>query len=243
MPMHGSIAFRVICSAPRPKAELAPRFGRLPLTAIDSHVTQSIMRTFHPRFLEVPLTCGRALAGVGAGLFLLFTQVSCEKTSPTASQPSTPVVTNSTVNAAPGSVVGQIIQFTPASERYRVSGWSKTEGDFAWTEGTSARLALPIPADAGPLSVKMMLRGLIKPPDLPSQPVEVYANDHKIADWQVADTAAFTAEIPAELTKSGGETLNLHLRIPKAASPKSLGMNEDGRILGVCCYSIELKHP
>jgi len=200
------------------------------------------MGTFHHRFVEVPLTCGRAVAGVGAGIFLLCIQVSCEKTSPTASQPTAPV-TPSTLNAAPGSVVGQIIQFTPASERYRVSGWSKTEGDFAWTEGASARLALPIPADAGPLSVKMTLRGLIKAPGLPSQPVEVYANDQKIADWQVADTAAFTAEIPAGLTKSGGETLNLQLRIPKAASPKSLGMNEDGRILGVCCYSIEVKHP
>jgi hypothetical protein len=73
--------------------------------------------------------------------------------------------------------------------------------------------------------------------------VEVYANNQKIADWLVADRKAFTAGIPAELTKSGGKMLNLELRIPKAASPQSLGMNNDGRILGVCCYSIELTSP
>jgi hypothetical protein len=200
------------------------------------------MLTFH-RFVEMPLACGRAFAVLGTGLFLLFTEVSCEKTSPTASQPAIPAAANSTVNAAPKSVIGQVINFTADSERYRVSGWSKSEGDYAWTEGNSARLALPIPGEAGPLNIKMTLRGLIKAPGLLSQPVEVYANDQKIADWQVGDAAAFTADIPAELTKSGGETLNLQLRIPKAVSPESLGLNEDGRILGVCCYSIEVKHP
>lgn len=189
------------------------------------------MLTFSYRFVGIPC------AVLCAGLFFLFTQVSCEKTSPTASQFTTPAAASS-----PGSVLGQVINFTPDSERYRVSGWSKTEGNFAWTEGNSARLALPIPADSGPLTVKMTLRGLIQPPALVSQPVEVYVNDRKIADWLVAETAAFTAEVPAELTK-GAELLNLEFRIPKATSPKTLGMNADTRVLGICAYSIELKHP
>jgi len=194
------------------------------------------MHTFSYRFVGIPC------AVLCAGLFFLFTQISCEKTSPTASQFTTPAAASSPVNAAPGSVLGQVINFTPDSERYRVSGWSKTEGNFAWTEGNSARLALPIPADAGALTVQMSLRGLIQPPTLPSQPVEVYVNDQKVADWQVAETAAFTVEIPAELTK-GAELLNLEFRIPKATSPKALGMNADTRVLGICAYSIELKHP
>jgi hypothetical protein len=189
------------------------------------------MQTFRYRLAQMPLACRRALALLGAA-FLLNTQASCEKTSPTASQPATPAVTN--------NVIGKVISFTPDSERYRVSGWSITEGSCAWTEGTSARLALPIPADAGPLTVKMTLRGLIQPPTLPSQSVAVYANNQKVADWQVSDGAVFTAEIPAELTKGAGETLSLELRIPNAASPVSLGMNPDGRILGVSCCSIEV---
>jgi hypothetical protein len=200
------------------------------------------MLTIPHHLARMPFPCRRAFALLGAGLFCLSTQTSCEKPSPTASQPTPPATSNS-AKTAPGSVVGQIIPFRADSERYRVSGWSKTEGDYAWSEGTSARLALPIKAYAGPLTIKMTLRGLVQPPALPFQPVEVYANTQKVADWQVADTAAFTAAVPAELTKSGGDTLSLELRIPKAASPESLGMNNDGRILGVCSYSIELTSP
>lgn len=201
------------------------------------------MLTIPHRLVEMPLACRRALALLGTGLFLLCPHASGEKPSPAANQPKTPAAANSPASATMGSIVGKVIPFTRDSERYRVSGWNKTEGDYAWSEGTSARLALPISPDAGPLTVKMTLRGLVRPPVLPSQPVEVYVNNQRIADWQVADTAPFTAEIPAELTKSAGKMLNLELRIPKAASPQSLGMNNDGRILGVCCYSIELTSP
>lgn len=188
----------------------------------------------------MPLACRRKCALLGAGFFLFGTQAFCEKTSPAANQPATPATASSPAKAALESVVGKVINFTADSDRYRISGWNKTEGNYAWSEGRSARLTLPVPANAGALTVKMTLRGLIQPPALPSQPVEVYASNQKVADWQVADSAVFTAEIPAELTKSAGGTLNLELRIPKAASPKSLGMNTDERILGVCGYSIEV---
>ncbi len=200
------------------------------------------MLTFRHRSVEMPRASGRAFALLGASLFFLCVQTSCEKTPPTASQLTTPATASSPAIAASGNVVGQLINFTADSERYRVSGWSKTEDNFAWTEGNSARLALPLPADSGALTVKMTLRGLIQPPALPSQPVEVYANGQKITDWQVAETAPFTAQVPAELTK-GAKTLNLEFRIPKAASPKTLGMNNDERVLGICAYSIELARP
>lgn len=190
--------------------------------------------------IETPFACRRTFVLLGAGLFLLCTQAFGDKSSPAANQPATPAAVNSPAKAASESVVGKVITFTTDSEHYRISGWNKPEGNYAWSEGTSARLALPVPADAGPLTVKMTLRGLIKPPTLPAQPVAVYANNQKIADWQVSDSAVFTVEIPAELTKGAGGTLSLELRIPKAASPKSLGMNDDVRILGVCAYSIEV---
>ncbi len=101
------------------------------------------MLTFPYRVVEMPLACRRAFALLGAGLLLLCTQASCEKTSPTASQPTTPAAANSPAKAASENVIGNVIKFTADSERYRVSGWNKSEGDYAWSEGTSARLALP----------------------------------------------------------------------------------------------------
>ena len=85
----------------------------------------------------------------------------------------------------------------------------------------------------------MTMRGLIQPPSLPFQPVEVYVNEKKIADWQVGNTASFSAQIPAELTKKS-ETLNLEFRLSKATSPNSLGLNNDNRTLGVAAYSIQI---
>jgi hypothetical protein len=207
---------------------------------MDRMLFNRTMHTFRSDLVQVPLACSHPYVLLAAGLFLLSTQVSCERTSPTASQPTSSGAANSPATAASESVVGKVINFTADSDRYRISGWNKPEGNYAWSEGTSARLALPVPAVAGALTVKMTLRGLVQPPALPSQPVEVYANNQKVADWQVADSAVFTAEVPAELTKGGSGTLNLELRTPKAATPKSLGMNTDERILGVCGYSIEV---
>lgn len=144
--------------------------------------------------------------------------------------------------APPTIAIGRSIRFNAGgeSERYRDAGWSKTEKDFTWSEGPVAKLNLPIPADAGLLTLSMKLGGLTKPPTLESQAVQVLVNGRKIADWQVAETADFTARIPAEVTKTGG-ILTVELRLANATSPKALGLGDDDRLLGVRAYSMELK--
>ena len=171
-----------------------------------------------------------------AAVFVLLL-VSCPSL-PAASE--SPVPSGST---APATIaIGTPIRFNAGgeSERYRDAGWSKTERDYTWSEGPVAKLNLPIPADAGVLTLNMKLGGLTKPPTLVSQPVQVVVNGRKIADWQVADTADFTAQIPAEVTKTGG-TLTVELRLSNATSPKALGLSDDGRVLGIRAYSLELK--
>jgi hypothetical protein len=138
-------------------------------------------------------------------------------------------------------VIGQRIGFGQGgtSEQYRVSGWSKTEEKFTWSEGTSAKLSLPIGDVTGPLLLKITMGGLMHPPDLPAQPVEVYANDTKIADWQVGNTAEFAATIPGNANKGGGK-VDIEFRVPKATTPKSIGQNDDPRRLGICVTALEL---
>ena len=125
------------------------------------------------------------------------------------------------------------------SERFRESGWSKTEEKFTWTEGMIAVLKMKIPATKNSATVKMRLAGLIKEPALPFQPVEVEVNGQKMADWQVGDVAEFVTAIPHDFTRKGGE-LTITLKTPKATSPKALGLNLDPRVLGVCCLELEL---
>jgi hypothetical protein len=153
----------------------------------------------------------------------MFAQTGCNKSSTSA------------------DVLGKPIEFKAGgnSEAYRVTGWSTTETNFTWTEGTSAKLALPVPANAGALVLKMTMAGLVHEPGLPFQPVEVYANGQKIADWQVGSNSEFTTPVSAEMTKDGG-TLSIEFRIPKAVSPKSLGISVDERVLGLCVRSLQL---
>ena len=125
------------------------------------------------------------------------------------------------------------------SEPYKGSGWSRTEEKFTWSEGTSAELLIPVAATDDIIVLKMRIGALFKSPELPFQPVEVYVNGQKIAEWQVGDTAEFTVAIPHDVTKLGG-VLTVNIKTPKATSPKALGLSADPRVLGICCLALEL---
>lgn len=146
-------------------------------------------------------------------------------------------------NDAP-SVVGKRILFgkNGGSEPYRTAGWSQTEEQFTWTEGTGAKLSLPVGSQKGALTFRAKASAFIKPPELLSQPVEVVANGKAIAQWEVSNEAEFSAAVPAEVVKAG-DTLEIELRTPKAVSPKALGQSEDKRVLGACIHWLELVKP
>jgi hypothetical protein len=137
--------------------------------------------------------------------------------------------------------LGKVVSFGAGggSERFRQSGWSDTEKQFTWTIGTSAKLVFPIVPSVQPLNLRMRLTGFTKPPQLPAQPVEVFANEQKIAAWEVSTTADFTAVIPAVIAEKGG-VLTIELKTPKATSPKALGMSNDARVLGVLCSELAI---
>ncbi len=169
-------------------------------------------------------------AGLTFSAFALLLLGGCDRSKPGADNSGPPEVQ-----------YGSKITFGKGgnSEPYKSTGWSTTEEKFTWSEGTSAQLRIPVPASSEPVSLKMRIAALIKPPDLPFQPVEVFINDQKIAEWQVGDTSEFTAAIPHDLTKHGG-ALKILIKTPKATSPKALGINPDPRVLGVCCFDLEM---
>lgn len=144
-------------------------------------------------------------------------------------------------SSAPSYTYGTVISFAQGggSEPYRTFGWSKTESMFTWTEGQSAGLAMTVPPVAGAVSLRMRLGALTQPPNLPVQPVSVEINDQKVGEWEVGQTADFTAAVPTALTGKGG-TLAIKLTIPKATSPKALGLGNDERMLGVSCHEVQL---
>ena len=130
---------------------------------------------------------------------------------------------------------GVSIRFTSGeSERFRIAGWSDTEKDCTWTTGRSAKLKFSIAKTHGSLVLNIRLMALIKPPELPFQPVEIDVNGNKLAEWEVSsEPSDYTATIPSTIADAG--ELEIELKTPKATTPQSLGMNDDKRVLGVCC--------
>ncbi len=64
------------------------------------------------------------------------------------------------------SVLGETINFggTGNSERYRLGGWGRTERDFTWSVGGRAQMAVPVPAQTGPLALQVRLAAFVHPP-------------------------------------------------------------------------------
>jgi hypothetical protein len=145
-------------------------------------------------------------------------------------------------SAAPQAIAyGVPIKFVRGgnSEAFKGFGWSQPEDKFTWSEGSSAELRIPVAPTQSNVVLKMTMAALVKPPELPIQPVEVSVNGEKIAEWQVSETSEFTAPVPPAATKAG-RLLTITIKTPKATSPKALGLSADPRILGICCLQVEL---
>jgi hypothetical protein len=136
--------------------------------------------------------------------------------------------------------LGSVIKFGAGGEagKFKISGWSSAEKEFTWTEGKGAKLSFTLPQGESALTLRMKLVGLIHPPEVSNQPVEVYVNGQKVADWQVAAPANFTATIPQKI--AAAKQLEIELRTPKSTTPLALKMNDDARVLGVGCYELAI---
>ena len=164
---------------------------------------------------------------------------SCDSGS--KSPQATPQAAATPSAAVSPKVVGKVLGFGRGggAHAYLVSGWGKPGKAHTWTEGTSAKMAFPIPSGSGPLLLKMRIAGWTRPPELPFQPVEVYANGEKVAAWEVGPPADFEAPIPLDAIDTG-DKLEIELRIPRATSPKAMGIGKDGRARGLLVRTVRL---
>lgn len=136
--------------------------------------------------------------------------------------------------------LGDVVSFArggPAG-KYMQGGWGDIEPAMTWSNGSSAYLSFTLRGSGKPLRLRMNVAGFIKPPWLTYQPVEVYVNNEKMADWQVSERADHFAIIPPEVADH--EQLMVELRIPAAVAPKTLRVNQDVRMLGVSCFELEI---
>lgn len=113
-------------------------------------------------------------------------------------------------------------------------GWSHQEPDYRCTFGDFSLIKLYIPeVDEGDLRLTLSAFGVYDPEDK-YQKVDVWANDTKVAEWQVTGLDSYVAVIPARLIKDG--KLTLRFDIDKPYIPPV-----DVRRLGMAVFEIKIE--
>ena len=121
------------------------------------------------------------------------------------------------------------------SDRFKVRGWSGTERKATWTEGKSAVLQFTNVPPGHPLILKVTANALT------FDPIVVYANGQKVAEWQITSAVGeHTASIPMGVVDNT-RRLQIEFWFSKPVSPKSIGLNADTRILGLCVFDLVLQ--
>ncbi|GHV54309.1 hypothetical protein FACS1894216_14070 [Synergistales bacterium] len=139
---------------------------------------------------------------------------------------------------------------SPASKRYCFgvgtddfgyikSGFSGQENGFRWTEGDIATLVF----NTREMDERDMIAEFTISPFLSGalreQRVGVFVNGIHVNNWAI--DAPATKELLLSKEQIKGETMTIEFKLPDAASPKELGMNEDGRKLAVAFREILFK--
>jgi hypothetical protein len=125
---------------------------------------------------------------------------------------------------------------------FGISGWEQTSGeDGTWTEGNNSELLLVANENLNEfknLFLSFNTFPLINE-NLNSQHLIVKINDIIIWDGSISKEEKIKIPIPNTVL-SKPNTLNIKFLVPTATSPKSIGINQDVRILGLHFKSLQI---
>ncbi len=119
---------------------------------------------------------------------------------------------------------------------YLRSGWQDPEEWGTWTLGSNAKLSLPLSAKR-PSLIKFKFRALVNN-KLPTQNIEVWVNGQPVKSQSI--NKALGNELVIEIPESN-TNLEVELKLPNAARPVDLGINQDERLMAIGLESISFK--
>jgi glycosyltransferase involved in cell wall biosynthesis len=141
----------------------------------------------------------------------------------------------------PAYAIGTTIDFRKAahSRFYMEGGWSDTETTGVWTDGPKAELRIlcekrPIAGLRGRIFLTpFLVKGL-------SRQLDVFVNETRLSTWNFPARQHYPVgldiDIPAELVAAG--EINICFKINNPISPKSFGVSNDPRRLGVMLHDM-----
>ncbi len=120
------------------------------------------------------------------------------------------------------------------------SGWSQSEPTMTWTDGSKARMHLPLAEELHGREVvlEFSLRPFIAPPKLTSQRVVLTANGEPVGEWMTIEGGKHSVVLPASVTAEG--EVDLLLELPDAAVPFTVSQSTDMRMLGIALYELSV---
>jgi hypothetical protein len=129
------------------------------------------------------------------------------------------------------------------TDKYLWYGWSGREVFSHWTSSGKATFIFSV---AGPInrqaSIKLRIYGapFLAPGKVDAQHVTIELNDKTVAAWTLTnpEPAEYTIDIPGDLLREKNALL---FSLPDAASPRTLGVSEDWRLLGFNVQWIEIE--
>jgi hypothetical protein len=136
---------------------------------------------------------------------------------------------------------GGRVDFSAAGnfQDYNIYGWSESEGRSAWSDGHEARIDfVPVPATAD-VWMTVEATPLLVAGRIDRQDVAISLNGSPLGSSKLpAPGDSFMVRIPREVWNKG-EHAKMIFRFANAASPVSLGLGDDGRILGAQFLSLQ----
>jgi len=143
------------------------------------------------------------------------------------------------LRAGPGE---ELLRY-PTFERVAGDGWGFREDWGVWSIGRESTIVVPMPKPA-PAHLRLFIKGSFYLNDRhPALTARIIANGVEIGAFRptLADSRVETTlQLPADVLSSPGAPLRITLVVDSPASPKSLGLSADSRMLGFALTSLKL---
>jgi hypothetical protein len=133
---------------------------------------------------------------------------------------------------------GETIKFSIYQQgaNYLASGWQDSESWGAWSAGHESRLRMKFSAER-PNKIIFSVRALVNS-TLPKQILQIWANDKFIKTVELSQPFGNKIELNVPFES---ENLDLKFKLPNAARPIDLGINEDVRQIAIGLESAQFK--
>jgi hypothetical protein len=118
---------------------------------------------------------------------------------------------------------------------HTVSGWGGQEGVSRWTVGSQAVLRMKLAPGSGDLR-RMKLRAAGFAPGGKAQRVQILVDAKKVAELAIDGSSQdYNMDLAASIGPGEHEII---FRLPDARSPRSAGVGDDSRVLGIAIVSL-----